>query len=259
MAPRTILITGGGGGLGKAAAEAFLANGDNVAICDVNTDRLKATEQEWTTTAGFHAERILATVTDVTDETSVQALVDATLAKFGRLDMLINNAGIVDDFSPVADCSPQQWHRVMAVNTTGPYFLCRAVMPVFLDKNGGEGIIINICSIAAQLGHGAGVAYTASKHALLGLSRNTACAYGDKGVYSIAMAMGGMNTNITEGQVHHEEFIKVFTAAKKPMDYEKHIVPLETVTKYLVFMSQREVARAANGACIDVRNNWPDH
>lgn len=92
---RTVIVTGAAGGLGKAIAEAFLATGANVAICDVNPERLAATEKEWTTVAGYKPEKLLTRLTDVTDEASVEKLVADTVAKFGRLDVLVNNAGIM--------------------------------------------------------------------------------------------------------------------------------------------------------------------
>ena len=106
MPSATVIVTGAGGGLGKAIATAFLAAGANVAICDVNQGRLSSTEQEWSS-AGYKAERFLTTTTDVTNSASVQQLVDDTIAKFGRLDVLVNNAGLMDDLAPVGECSPE--------------------------------------------------------------------------------------------------------------------------------------------------------
>lgn len=112
MSSSTVIVTGAGGGLGKAIATAFLAAGANVAICDVHQGRLSATEQEWAS-AGYKADRFLTTTTDVTNVTSVQKLIDDTAAKFGRLDVLVNNAGILDDFSPVGECSPEsEWFSI---------------------------------------------------------------------------------------------------------------------------------------------------
>ena len=102
---KTVIVTGAAGGLGKVIATAFLNGGANVVVCDVNAERLAATESEWATT---HAGRILTQVTDVTNEAAVEALVEAAVAKFGRLDVLVNNAGIMDDFSPVGACSREK-------------------------------------------------------------------------------------------------------------------------------------------------------
>ncbi|KAJ4386305.1 hypothetical protein N0V93_009198 [Gnomoniopsis smithogilvyi] len=257
--PLTVLITGAGGGLGKVTAAAFLAAGANVAICDVNQERLDSTSKEWTE-AG-HDGKFLATTTNVADPASVQQLVDAAVAKFGRLDVLVNNAGIMDDFSGAAECSQEMWDRVLAVNLHGPYYLIKAAVKQFEKQTEGEkgGVIINICSTSAVYGSNAGAAYTASKHGLLGLNKNTAFTYSDKGIYSVAMVMGGMATNVSDGMKRGEldraAYARVHEA--RPFDLEKHLVPLESVAKTVVFLSDRSIARSANGGAIDFKNNNP--
>ncbi|KAL1847396.1 hypothetical protein Daus18300_013950 [Diaporthe australafricana] len=268
-ATHTVIVTGAGGGLGKAIATAFLAAGSNVAICDVNPARLAATEQEWAA-AGHPSARVLTATTDVTDQASVQSLVDATAARFGRVDVLVNNAGIMDDFSPAAECPPELWARVLAVNLNGPFYATRSAVAQFRKQDEGEGegegakegkggVIINICSVAARSGHSAGAAYTASKHGLLGLSKNTAFAYADRGIYSVAFLLGGMNTSITDAMAKgiNMDFFQKFQVAQEKFDAEKHQVPVENVAKYCVFLSDRGIAKSANGACLDFTNNWP--
>lgn len=257
----TVIITGAGGGLGKATATTFLAAGANVAICDVNQERLAATEQDWAA-AGHRPEKFLTTTTDVTDEASVQALVDAAAAKFGAVDVLINNAAIMDDMSPVGDCPKSLWDRVLGVNLHGPYHMSRAAIAQFEKQGGGGGggvgVIVNICSIAALRGDYAGAAYTASKHALLGLTRNTAASYADKGIYTVALVLGAMPTNIGDAMakgVHVETFQR--QKAEHPVIPEKHLMRLESVAKYCLFLSDKEIAKASNGSTINVTNNWP--
>lgn len=258
--PLTILITGAGGGLGKATATAFLAAGANVAVCDVNQERIDATTKEWTA-AGHDDARILATTTSVTDPAAVQQLVADTVAKFGRLDVLVNNAGILDDFSGVAECSRDLWERVLAVNLHGPFHFSQAAIKQFESQTAGApgGVIVNICSVASKYGYNAGAAYTASKHALLGLSRNTAFNYSDKGIYSIALLLGGMATNVGDGLMRGEVNQAGFERAQAVVAYDpqKHIVPLDNVAKYIVFLSDRSIARSANGSAVDFCNNQP--
>jgi len=258
MSSHTVIVTGAAGGLGRAIATAFLAAGSNVAICDVSQERLTATEQEWLA-AGHKAERILTTTTDVADPESVQTLVHSTAARFGRLDLLVNNAGIMDDFAPAAECSPEQWARVLGVNLNGPFNATRSAVAQFQKQDGTGGLIINICSVAAKSGHNAGAAYTASKHGLLGLSKNTAFAYADKGIYSVALILGGMNTNISDAMAKgiNMDFYQKFQQSQAKFDSEKHLVPIENVAKYCVFLSDRGIAKSANGSCLDFTNNWP--
>ncbi|KAI3399562.1 hypothetical protein diail_6584 [Diaporthe ilicicola] len=263
MSTHTVIVTGAGGGLGKAIATAFLAAGSNVAICDVNQGRLTATEQEWAA-AGYKPEQMLTTTTDVSDPASVQSLVDAAAARFGRLDVLVNNAGVMDDFSPAGECPSELWARVLGINLNGPFYATRAAVAQFQKQEGGGGgggggLIINICSAAAKSGHSAGAAYTASKHGLLGLSKNTAFAYADKGIYTVAFLLGGMNTNVADALAKgiNKDFYQKSHQSMEEFDPEKHRVPVENVAKYCVFLSDRGMAKSANGACLEFTNNWP--
>lgn len=267
----TVLVTGAGGGLGKSTATAFLHAGANVAICDVNTERLAATEKEWAA-AGFGPERFLTAVTDVTDEGQVRKLFADAAARFGRLDVLVNNAGLVDNFSPVGECSREQWDRVLGVNLTGPFNATRAALAQFeaqapsqsQEEAGGPvgGVIVNILSIAAKHGSCGGAAYVTSKHALAGLSKNTAFHYAHKGIYSVALVLGGMATNIADGMrqdagLNADAYMR-FKAAHSEMDPRTNMLSVDLVSKYILFISDREVAKASNGALLDFTNNWPE-
>lgn len=263
--PLVAIITGAGGGLGKVTATAFLAAGASVAICDVNAERLAATTAEWTA-AGIPSSRFLATTTDVTDTASVQKLVADTVAQFGgRLDVLVNNAGIMDDYSGVAECTRAMWDRVMGVNILGPYLLSQAAVKQFLAQDGKEGakggVIVNIASAAGTKGHMSGASYTASKHALVGLSKNTAFTYADREIYSVALVMGAMQTNVADalmrGEVDKEAMAKSRTAT--PIDHKTQVVSLDSVAKMVIFLSDRAMAKATNGGAIDFKNNWPSN
>ncbi|ROV91614.1 hypothetical protein VSDG_07897 [Cytospora chrysosperma] len=260
MSSTTVIVTGAGGGLGKAIATAFLATGANVAICDVNQERITATEQEWTS-AGHKADKFLTAMTDVADRASVQKLVDDTVARFGRLDVLVNNAGIMDNFSAVGDCAPEIWNRVLDVNLHGPFNACAAAVKQFQEQDQPGGLIFNICSIAARFGHFSGVAYTVSKHGLTALNKNTAFAYGDKGIYSIALRLGTMKTNITDAMAKgvNMDLLQKFMASHTKVDIEKHGVALEDVANYIVFVSSNKgLAKSLNGSAVDLTNNWPE-
>jgi NAD(P)-dependent dehydrogenase (short-subunit alcohol dehydrogenase family) len=191
---KTVIVTGAAGGLGKAIATAFLAAGANVAVCDVHTERLASVEEEWSKS---YADKFLTRKTDVTDEASVQALVDATVAKFGRLDVLVNSAGIMDGFEPAGACSKEKWDRVLNVNLNGPFLGTKAAIAQFEKQEPDCSVIINIGSIASVHGFKAGVAYSASKAALMSLTKNTAGYYGDKSIYSIGLMLGGKLTTFT--------------------------------------------------------------
>lgn len=262
-AGKTVIVTGAGGGLGKAIATGYLQAGANVVICDVSQIRLTATEEEW---SALYPGKFLALATDVTSESAVQKLVSDTVAKFGRLDVLVNNAGIMDDFSAVGECSTDMFNKILAVNIHGPFNTSKAAVTQFKAQASAPaptegGLIINIGSLASKGGFHAGAAYTVSKHGLVGLSKNTASAYGPQGIYSVALLIGGMaDTNLADcfaGGINMDLFQRI-QAAHTKFDPETHSVPLENIAKYCVFLTDRGISKAVNGSCIDFSNNWPE-
>ncbi|KAK3382028.1 hypothetical protein B0H63DRAFT_218717 [Podospora didyma] len=255
---KTAIVTGAAGGLGKAIADAYLAAGANVVICDINPARLAAVEDEWTKS---YPGKFVATQTDVTNEAAVQALVDTAVAQFGRLDVLVNNAAVMDDFSPVGACSKDKWDRVLNINLNGPYLTSKAAVTQFEKQGPAGGVIINIGSNASFMGFQAGVAYTVSKAGVMALTKNTAGFYGPKGIYCIALLLGGMaGTNITDafGQGLHMEMFQQIQASQTPFDPSKQGVPVETVAKYALFLSDADIAAGANGSCVVFNKNWPE-
>jgi NAD(P)-dependent dehydrogenase (short-subunit alcohol dehydrogenase family) len=248
----TLIITGGAGGLGKAIAQADLGAGSHDALCDISAPRIEAATKD------LASDKLLALTADITDEDASKAFVDAVVAKFGRLDMLVNNAGVMDSFDPVATLSKTTFDRVMGVNVTGTYLMSKAAVNVMLPQGGGT--IINIGSVASYKGNASGAAYTASKHAVAGLTKNTASFYGDKGVNCLILMLGGMDdTNITESLALGVNMEIMGKMQEQNPGYVQGQtgVQLADVAKYCVFFSDKAVARASNGAEIKVNNNWP--
>ncbi|KAJ8104879.1 hypothetical protein ONZ43_g7648 [Nemania bipapillata] len=254
-AGKTIVITGGAGGLGKAVASAFLEAGANVAIFDVNEDRIKETAAEWEK----YGDKVLTAKTDITDETAVTTFFTNAFTKFGRIDMLINNAGVMDKFDAAGTLSLDMWNRVIGVNLTGAYLCTKAAVNVFEKQSPVGGTIISIGSIASYRGINAGLAYTVSKHGLLGLVRNTASFYGPKGIYSIAFLMGGMDTNIIDvfATGFNQDGMAAMNAAYPGFVVGKTNVQLHDVAKYCLFFSDPTLAESSNGTTININKNWP--
>ena len=185
---KVVIVTGAGSGIGRATAQMLAGQGATVVVADIAEGPADETVT-LITDAGGSAR---AFVGDVGDEETCTALV-AEAAKDGRLDGLVNNAGIMDYFAGVADADTDLYRKVMRVNVDGPFFLSRAAMPHLLEAKGS---IVNISSEAGIRGAAAGVIYTMSKHAVVGLTRNTAYTYGKQGVRCNAVCPGGVNTNI---------------------------------------------------------------
>ena len=188
---RVAIVTGAASGIGRAVARRLAADGAIVVATDVNADRLA----EAAASMDGDAKPVVV-VGDLRTQETVDAVV-AAAADHGGADVLVNNAGIMDWFLPVGDLDDETWERVMAVNVTAPMRLMRAVVPGMAAK--GKGAVVNIASIGGTTGGAAGLAYTASKHAVVGMTRNTAFFYGPQGVRTNAVCPGGVETNIAEG------------------------------------------------------------
>ncbi|ADO71760.1 SDR family NAD(P)-dependent oxidoreductase [Stigmatella aurantiaca] len=186
FAGRTVVVTGAGAGIGHATASRLMREGARVVASDIAQDRLAALEAE-------SPRGALVTVAgDISAEETVQRIVSACA---GRIDALANNAGIMDGFLPAAEIDDATWEKVFAVNVTAVMRLTRAFLPLMIAA--GRGSIVNVASEAALRGSAAGVAYTASKHALIGFTKNTAFMYGAKGVRVNIVAPGPVRTSIS--------------------------------------------------------------
>lgn len=261
LAAKAILVTGSASGLGRTIAEALLARGASVAICDINPARLATAQTELA--AAYPPERFLAVEANVADEESVKALVAQAARHFGHLDVVVNNAGIMDKFDPAGDCDKTMWDAVLAVNLTGSFLVTKYALPHLLAQAAARGggpagsLVVNIGSTASFAGLTAGVAYTASKHGVAALTKHTAGFYGPKGVYAVALQPGGMTeTNIADAfaaGMSTEGF-----AAVKAAHPQMNNVPVDNVARYVAFLSEDGIGQSANGSCIAFTGNWPE-
>lgn len=189
---KVAVITGAGAGMGKAITTLFAAHGCNVVAADINEERLRTLETE-VKNAGGNITTIKA---NMANEDEINSMIDLAKNTYGTLDILVNNAGVMDNFQPVGEVDNATWERVMKINVDGPYKAMRNAIKIFLEK--GSGNIINIASIGGIKGGVAGAAYTTSKHALIGLTKNTANMYAKSGIRCNAIAPGAVATSIGE-------------------------------------------------------------
>ncbi|MEL4319268.1 SDR family NAD(P)-dependent oxidoreductase [Leifsonia sp. YIM 134122] len=185
FAGQTVIVTGAGSGIGRATASRVAREGGRVIAVDISQERL----DEF---AADHADAEIVVVSgDITDDEAIAAIVEAA---GDRIDGLANIAGIMDDMTPVGEVTDAVWDRVFHINVTGTMKLTRAVIPAMLAQ--AKGSIVNTASEAALRGSAAGVAYTASKHAVAGITKSSAFMYGPSGIRVNAVAPGPTITNI---------------------------------------------------------------
>jgi len=190
FAGKVALVTGAGSGIGQATAERFALEGAEVAIVDVKGAEAAAESIE---RAGGSA---LALSTDVADADAVTAMAEKAIDCFGRVDVLVNNAGILDDYLPAADTPDEVWDRVMGVNLKGAFHTARALIPQMLENGGGA--IVNVASTAALVGGNGGAAYTTSKHAIVGFTRQLCFDYASSGIRANTVCPGAVETGMTK-------------------------------------------------------------
>jgi NAD(P)-dependent dehydrogenase (short-subunit alcohol dehydrogenase family) len=195
---RIAIVTGAGQGIGRAIALGFAREGARVAIADVNEESANTVKNE----IEASGERALAIRTDVSNEKSVQAMVEKSLKEFLRVDILVNNAGIFPT-SPVEEMSEEDWDRVIGTNLVGAFLCARAVVPKFLEQ--GTGRIISLTSGRAFQGAKNGAHYAASKAGIIGFSKSLALELAPHGITVNVICPGITDTAQPRGHQTEEQ------------------------------------------------------
>ncbi len=204
---RVAVVTGGAQGIGYATAERMLQSGAAVALWDIDGDKLKTSQSRLSALGPVSAAEV-----ELTDEASVAAAVAATLEQHGAIHILVNNAGITGGNGVTWELDPAVWRRVVEVNLIGPYLTCRAVVPQMIRQ--GYGRIVNIASVAGKEGNPNASHYSASKAALVALTKSLGKELATKGVLVNAVTPAAAKTAMfdTMTQAHID-----FMLSKIPM------------------------------------------
>ena len=233
---QTAIVTGAANGIGEVIARRLANAGARVAIADID-------EQAAVEAANRIGEHAFPVRLDITDANSVEQAVKKVLARTQSLEIVVNNAGLAGKAAPIWEQTDEDWNRVLAINVTGPFFLCRAVMPHMRSR--GYGRIVNIASIAGKEGNPNMVAYSASKAAIIGLTKSIAKEVATEGICVNAVSPAVIRTKIldqlTPAQVS-------YMVERIPM---KRTGQPEEVAAVVHFLSSRDCS-FVTGQCYDV-------
>jgi len=249
LADKVVLITGAGSGTGRAMATLFAAEGAKVVAAEWHADTLAGVVAEVTASGGA----MTGVHGDVSLEADCLAMIDAAVQTYGRLDVLVNNAGVMDNNHGVGEVSSEMWARVIGINLNGPMYLSRLAVPRMVAQGGGS--IVNVASVAGVGGGAAGAAYTTSKHALVGLTKNTAFRYALDKVRCNAIIAGAIATNIMDSvdqtkmdpqaSARYQTWYGAIPATLDPVD----------IAELALYLAS-DASRMINGALIAADGGW---
>jgi NAD(P)-dependent dehydrogenase (short-subunit alcohol dehydrogenase family) len=241
LANKVIIVTGAGSGIGRATAELLHGEGATVVAIDQVAAGLAQLPP---------GERMLGIVADVSKRADDERVVATAIERFGRVDVLCNIAGIVDRLLPVGELTDEVWERVIGVNLTGPMLTMRAAIPSMLAA--GKGVIVNVSSIGGLFGARGGAAYAASKHGLIGLTKNVAATYARDGIRAIAVCPGAVDTGISLGGEPSPKGLVALTATLPANPRNGSAAEIANLILFLV----SDDASFVNGASIVIDGGW---
>lgn len=191
IADSTTVVTGAASGIGRAMVSQFAAEGASVVAVDVDE-----TVMELPSRLSEQPGDVLSLTEDVSTAESATTIVERAVDEYGTVDVLCNNAGVLDDFKPLGETSEELWESVINVNLGGVFHLTKAALP-YLQDGEGEGVVVNTASVAGKIAGGGGAAYTSSKHGVLGFTKQLSHDYGPE-IRANAICPGFIETGMTE-------------------------------------------------------------
>ncbi|MFJ8258515.1 3-hydroxybutyrate dehydrogenase [Peribacillus asahii] len=247
---RTVVVTGAAQGIGYAIAEAFVHNGDFVAICDINLPSAESAANKLQNAKGYKV--------NVTDEEDIKNFVQLLTAERGTIDVLVNNAGL-QHIDKVEDFPVDKWRLLIDVMLTGPFLMTKYALPFMKEQQYGR--IINISSVHGKMASPYKSAYVSAKHGVVGFTRTVAIETANSGITVNAIMPGAVRTELVEKQLaklakedgtSEQEALEKHILGKQPM---KRILEPSEIGNVAVFLSSNEAA-AITGDCLSVSGGW---
>lgn len=241
QASRVAVVTGAAQGIGRRTVEALAAEGYSVVCVD---------QRDTSDVVAAVPGRATALVGDVSDETLARELAALVVEGYGRVDVLVNNAG-VSCIAAAEDTSPEQWRRVLDVNLTGPFLLSQALGRLMLAQRSGS--IVNVASVAGLVGVAERAAYNASKAGLIGLTRTLAAEWGGRGVRCNAVCPGWVKTEMDVADQASGGYGDADIEARVPM---ARFATADDVASAIAFLADPARSGFVNGVALPVDGGW---
>ncbi|MGN7477379.1 SDR family oxidoreductase [Solibacillus silvestris] len=197
---KVAIITGAANGIGKAIAAKYAAEGAKIVIADFNEEALNATVEQFKA----DGKKAFGVKVNVAVEEDIQRMVDDSVSHFGRVDILVNCAGVLDNMKAAHNVDDEIWQRVMDINVGGVMRGIRKILPIFQEQK--SGVIVNLSSLSGLQGGRGGFTYTAAKHAVTGMTKNVASHYGLMGIRCNAIAPGQVDTGLVQSIENFDMF-----------------------------------------------------
>lgn len=241
---KVALITGAAQGIGRRTAEVLAQRGFSLALNDLRSPIETIAQVQ------SHGVDALGVLGDVSDEAAVSRMAESVMSHYGRIDVLVNNAGI-SSIAPAEEITVSEWRRVMDINLLGPFLLCRAFGRIMLQQKSGS--IINVASVAGLLGVADRAAYNASKHGLVGLTRTLAAEWGGRGVRCNAVCPGWVKTPMDDSAQDAGLYADSDITGRVPM--ARFATP-DDVAQAIAFLADPTQSSFVNGHALSVDGGW---
>lgn len=238
---KTVVVTGAGNGLGKQITIDYLKDGATVVAVDIDENGLEKLKDLTADSEGT----LYTYAGDLALQEVNEGMIDFAVEKTGKLDILVNNAGVAGRFEPIGELTNELWERIMKIDLQAPVFAIRKAVNVMLKQENG-GNIVNIASASGIIGGRSGVAYTAAKHALVGVTKNTAYMYLKNKIRCNAVAPGAIRTSIIEPYPDDSEFGRNRILGGAGTDDGTKVGEPEDISNVVRFLSD-DAAKHING------------
>ncbi len=240
---KTVFVTGAASGIGQAQAIAFLENGANVFGFDVDERGLVNLQQQY-------PEQFSYRVGSVCCKDDIERAFEETISMFKQVDILLNTAGVLDGFAKTLDTDEALWDQIMNTNVKGTYFVTNTILPHMIKR--GSGTIVNMASIAGLVTGGGGAAYTASKHAIVGYTKQLDLDYCREGIRANAIAPGAIQTPMNKADFEGDGEMAKWVADETPAGRWAQPHEVANLTLYLA----SSAADYIHGAVMPIDGGW---